>query len=139
MHFGPKIRNSVLRISISIVLIPTAVEHEKPEGINSIEWFSLPPFPDSHPSPLKIYKFLPLSVVARRPSQNCEICNWELRNIYHHHPPESKKNNLQRQTLAPSTPTVDMEMLSKLGKPYLPYRFFGLSRPFSRRGPLRWR
>ena len=42
------------------------------------------------------------------------VLHWELRNIYHHHP-ESKKQNLQRQTLAPSTPTVDMEMLSKLG------------------------
>ena len=53
----------------------------------------------------------------------------ELKNIYHHHHPESKKGNLQRETLAPSNPTVDMEMLERLAKPYLPWRFSGLSRP----------
>ena len=36
----------------------------------------------------------------------------ELRNIDHHHQ-ESKKENLQRETLA----TVDMEVLEKLAKP----------------------
>ena len=51
----------------------------------------------------------------------------------------ARKENLQRETLSPSNPTVDMEMLEKLAKPYLPWRFSGLSRPFSRRGPLRWR
>ena len=42
----------------------------------------------------------------------------QLKNIYHH--PETKKENLQRETLAPSTATVDVEMLEKLAKPYLP-------------------
>ena len=32
----------------------------------------------------------------------------------------ARKENLERETLAPSTPTVDMEMLEKLAKPYLP-------------------
>ena len=35
----------------------------------------------------------------------------KLRNIYHHHPESKKNKNLQRQTLAPSTPTVDMEIV----------------------------
>ena len=33
----------------------------------------------------------------------------ELQTIYHH--PESKKENLQSEALAPSSPTVDTEML----------------------------
>ena len=43
--------------------------------------------------------------------------------IENHLPPpprEQEKENLQRETQAPSTPTVDTEMLEKVAKPYLP-------------------
>ena len=70
--------------------------------------------------------FLPFSPMSEeslveRGSQNLSIPGPRSQNDLPP-PTESKKRNLQRETLVPSTPTVDMEMLEmeKLAKRYLP-------------------
>ena len=65
-----------------------------------------------------VYKIWPRRI-------SMDSLGWELR---------ARKETPQRQTLAPSAPTVDMKTLKKLGKSI---SAIAILWPFSRRGPLR--